>query len=75
MKAAMAKENSAKALTEGYESLIIDPQPYLMGYLSILNVCLTRKFGFSGMDIDTVGAFVDKNNLGAIAPLVESHIR
>ena len=38
---------------------MIDQQPYLQGYLPILNICLTKKYGFSGLDVNTAGAFVD----------------
>ena len=51
--------NTAKAIKDGYQDLVIDQQPYLQGYLPILNICLTKKFGFSGLDINTAGAFVD----------------
>jgi len=62
---------AAQAIKDGYISLIIDQQPYLQGYLPILNICLTRKFGFSGLDFNG-GAFVDAGNVDAVAPLVES---
>jgi simple sugar transport system substrate-binding protein len=54
---------------------VIDQQPYLQGYLPILNICLTKKFGFSGLDVNTAGAFVDPNNVDAIAPLAAQEIR
>jgi len=66
---------TAKAVKEGYQELVIDQQPYLQGYLPILNICLTKKFGFSGLDINTAGAFVDPNNVDAIAPLAAQEIR
>ena len=52
--------NTAQAIKDGYQNLVIDQQPYLQGYLPILNICLTKKFGFSGLDINTAGAFVDR---------------
>jgi len=66
---------TAKAVKEGYQELVIDQQPYLQGYLPILNICLTKKFGFSGLDINTAGAFVDPKNVDAIAPLAAQEIR
>ena len=53
--------NTAQAIKEGYQNLVIDQQPYLQGYLPILNICLTKKYGFSGLDINTAGAFVDSD--------------
>ena len=67
--------NTAKAVKEGYQNLVIDQQPYLQGYLPILNICLTKKFGFSGLDMNTAGAFVDSKNVDLIAPLAAKEIR
>jgi simple sugar transport system substrate-binding protein len=67
--------NTAQAIESGYQSLVIDQQPYLQGYLPILNICLTKKYGFSGLDINTAGAFVDKSNVAAVAPLAAQEIR
>ena len=67
--------NTAKAIKDGYQDLVIDQQPYLQGYLPILNICLTKKFGFSGLDVNTAGAFVDPKNVDTIAPLAAVEIR
>ena len=67
--------NTAKAIKEGYQNLVIDQQPYLQGYLPILNICLTKKFGFSGLDVNTAGAFVDPKNVDVVAPLAAKEIR
>ncbi len=67
--------NTAQAIETGYQSLVIDQQPYLQGYLSLLNLCLTEKYGFSGLNINTAGAFVDKTNVEAVAPLAAVEIR
>jgi simple sugar transport system substrate-binding protein len=67
--------NTAKAVKEGYQNLVIDQQPFLQGYLPILNICLTKKYGFSGLDVNTAGAFVDKTNVDAVAPLAAKEIR
>jgi simple sugar transport system substrate-binding protein len=67
--------NTAQSIQEGYQNLVIDQQPYLQGYLSMLNICLTKKFGFSGLHINTAGAFVDQSNVAAVAPLAAVEIR
>jgi simple sugar transport system substrate-binding protein len=67
--------NTAQAIQEGYQSLVIDQQPFLQGYLPILNICLTKKYGFSGLHINTAGAFVDASNVDAVAPLAAVEIR
>jgi simple sugar transport system substrate-binding protein len=67
--------NTAQAIKAGYQNLVIDQQPFLQGYLPILNICLTKKFGFSGLDVNTAGAFVDSTNVDAVAPLAAKEIR
>jgi simple sugar transport system substrate-binding protein len=67
--------NTAQAIKAGYLNLVIDQQPFLQGYLPILNICLTKKFGFSGLDVNTAGAFVDSSNVDAVAPLAAKEIR
>jgi simple sugar transport system substrate-binding protein len=63
------------AIESGFLQLVIDQQPFLQGYLPILQICLTKKFGFSGLDVNTAGGFVDKNNVKAVAPLAKKEIR
>lgn len=67
--------NTAQAVNDGFQNLVIDQQPFLQGYLPILNICLTKKFGFAGFNVNTAGAFVDKTNVGAVAPLAAKEIR
>jgi simple sugar transport system substrate-binding protein len=63
------------AIESGYLNLIIDQQPFLQGYLPILQICLTKKFGFSGLSINTSGGFVDKTNVAIAKPLAIKEIR
>jgi len=63
------------AIKSGYLNLVIDQQPYLQGYLPILQICLTKKFGFGGLMIDTGSGFADKDNVGFLEPLVKKEIR
>jgi len=63
------------AIRGGWTELVIDQQPWLQGYLPILQICLTKVYGLSGLHIDTGGGFADKNNIEFLAPLVEKEIR
>lgn len=63
------------AIESGYLQLVIDQQPFLQGYLPILNICLTKKFGFSGLSVNTSGGFVDKTNVKVAKPLAIKEIR
>lgn len=66
---------TAAAIKSGYTGLVIDQQPWLQGYLPILNICLTKTYGFAGLHVDTGAGFVDKSNIDFVAPLAEKNIR
>ena len=66
---------TAAAIKGGWTGLVIDQQPWLQGYLPILQICLSKTFGFSGLNIDTGSGFVDKSNIELVAPLAEKEIR
>lgn len=66
---------TVQAIESGYTDLVIDQQPFLQGYLPILNICLTEKFGFSGLFINTGAGFVTADNVEAVKPLAEVEIR
>jgi simple sugar transport system substrate-binding protein len=63
------------AVRGGWTDLVIDQQPWLQGYLPILQICLTKVYGFSGLHIDTGGGFAHKDNIEFLAPLIEKEIR
>jgi simple sugar transport system substrate-binding protein len=64
-----------EAIRGGWTDLVLDQQPFLQGYLPIVQVCLTKKFKFSGLHIDTGSGFAHADNVEALAPLVEEQIR
>ncbi|QPM67008.1 substrate-binding domain-containing protein [Atribacter laminatus] len=66
---------TVEAIRNGFCDLILDQQPYLQGYLPILQICLTKKYGFSGLHIDTGSGFIDADNVEAVAKLAEEGIR
>ncbi len=66
---------TASAVKSGYVDLIGDGQPYLQGYLPVLQLVLTKKLGFSGLKINTGGGFVTKDNIDLIAPLAKKGLR
>lgn len=66
---------TASAIKNGYVDLVGDGQPYLQGYLPVLQIVLTKRFGFSGLSVETGGGFIDKGNIGLIEPLAKKGIR
>ncbi len=65
-----AEPASIQGIKDGWIGFVNDQQEWLQGYLPILNICLTKKFGFSGLHVDTGAGFVTKDNVAMIAPLV-----
>jgi simple sugar transport system substrate-binding protein len=66
---------TVNAIQEGWVDVILDQQPWLQGYLPVLQLCLSVKYGFSGLHIDTGAALIDENNIDMVAPLAEQQIR
>jgi len=70
-----ASASTVQGIKDGYISLVIDQQQYLQGFEAVQQLCMTKKYGFSGLFINTGGGFIDKSNVDAIAPLVTQQIR
>jgi simple sugar transport system substrate-binding protein len=67
--------STVSGIESGYIGLVQDQQPYLQGYLPILQACLTKKYGFAGLYIDTGIGLIDKSNIHTVAKLVDKGIR
>ncbi len=66
---------SIAAIKSGYLGLVIDQQEWLQGYLPILQVCLAKVYGFSGLHINTGAGFLDKSNVDFVSALAEKQVR
>jgi simple sugar transport system substrate-binding protein len=66
---------TVEAIRGGWTDLVIDQQQWLQGYLPILQICLTKKYAFAGLHIDTGSGFASKDNVDVLADLVERQIR
>ncbi|WP_394166633.1 substrate-binding domain-containing protein [Photobacterium piscicola] len=66
---------TADSIRSNYVQLVADSQPYLMGYLSVVQTVLSKRYGFSGLNINTGAGFVDLKNIDFIAPLAAKGIR
>ena len=49
--------------------LTSDQQPFLQGYLPILSICQTAKFGLAPLNVDTGAGFIDGSNYQQVADL------
>ena len=66
---------TATAIENGYVDLVSEMQPYLLGYMSVAQIVFTKKYGFTGLELDTGGGLVHKDNIGLVAPLAKKGIR
>lgn len=66
---------TVQAIKEGWVSVVLDQQPFLQGFLPVMQLYLTKKFGFAGMNVDTGAALITKANVEQVAPLAEKAIR
>jgi simple sugar transport system substrate-binding protein len=66
---------TVEAIRSGYTDLVIDQQQWLQGYLSILQICLTDNYFFTGLHIDTGAGFAHADNVESLAELAELQIR
>jgi simple sugar transport system substrate-binding protein len=67
--------NAIEAIRGGWLQLVIDQQQWLQGYFGVLQICLTKNYGFSGLQIDTGAGFATKDNVEQLADLVKKQIR
>ena len=51
------------AVQNGYTDLVIDQQQWLQGFEAVAQICLTVNYGFSGLNINTGGGFLDASNV------------
>jgi simple sugar transport system substrate-binding protein len=66
---------SIQALKDGYITVILDQQPYLQGFMPVVAAVLEKKYGLAGLNVNTGGGFVTKDNVDLIAALVKTGIR
>jgi len=66
---------TADEIQQGWVSLVLDQQPYLQGFLPIVQLCLTKKFQFAGLYVDTGSGLVDSSNIASLLPLISQGLR
>ncbi len=62
-------------LKDGYVTVTLDQQLYLQGFLPVVQCVLTRKYGISGMRLNTAGGVITPETIDALVPLIEAGIR
>lgn len=64
-----------QALKDGYLTVVLDQQPYLQGFMPVVAAVLQKKYGLSGMVMNTGGGSITKDNVDAVVDLVKTGIR
>ncbi|HSV30768.1 MAG TPA: substrate-binding domain-containing protein [Atribacteraceae bacterium] len=59
----------------GYIQLTVDQQPYLQGYLAVVQLYLMLEYGLSAWDVNTGNALVDATNVDMVIELARERIR
>jgi len=67
--------STVESIRAGWTDLVIDQQQYLQGFLPILQICLTKKYAFTGLNIDTGAGFAYAGNIDLLADLVKEQVR
>lgn len=67
--------DTVAGIRSGYIGLVQDQQPYLQGFMPILQSCLAKKYGFAGLYIDTGVGLIDGSNVDMVANLAKQGIR
>ncbi|CCN71763.1 sugar ABC transporter substrate-binding protein [Vibrio nigripulchritudo] len=62
-------------MKKGYVHLTVDQQPYLQGYLPILQLHLINKFGLSAWDVNTGKALITKKDVPTLEKYIDQGVR
>jgi len=58
-----------QGFAEDWIHLTAEQQPFLQGYLPVLSICLTAKFGLAPLNADTGAGFIDTSNYEQVSDL------
>jgi len=62
-------------LLDGYVTVTLDQQLYYQGFLPVVQCVLSRKYGLTGLHINTAGGVVTPETIEDLIPLIEAGIR
>ncbi|TAM66535.1 MAG: sugar ABC transporter substrate-binding protein [Microbacteriaceae bacterium] len=64
-------------LQQGWAQMVASQQPFLQGYLPVLNLCMRKRWGgdgFAGLDVDTAHGFITEKNVKPLLPQIRAGI-
>lgn len=62
-------------MKRGYVQRVVDQQPYLQGFLSVMQLHLINRYGLSGWDVDTGRGIIKPEDVDSIMELSQQGIR
>jgi simple sugar transport system substrate-binding protein len=62
-------------LKKGFITVTLDQQLYLQGFLPVVQCVLSKKYGLSGLSINTGAGVVTPGTIGGLTPLIDKGIR
>jgi simple sugar transport system substrate-binding protein len=62
-------------LLDGYVTVTLDQQLYYQGFLPVVQCVLSRKYGLTGLSINTAGGVITPDTIKDLIPLIEAGIR
>jgi simple sugar transport system substrate-binding protein len=62
-------------LQDGWITVVLDQQLYLQGFLPVTQCVLSKKYGLTGLDINTGSGVVTPETIDELVPLIEAGIR
>jgi len=62
-------------LKDGWISVVLDQQLYLQGFLPVTQCVLSKKYGLTGLSINTGSGVVTPETINALVPLIDAGIR
>jgi simple sugar transport system substrate-binding protein len=68
-------KKSVAGLQERYLDVVGDQQLFLQGYLPIVQIILTKLYGFSGLNTPTGTGYATAKNINDLIPLIDQGIR
>jgi simple sugar transport system substrate-binding protein len=66
---------NAEEIKKGYVTFVNDQQPYLQGYLPVVQLYMIKEFAMSTWDVNTGLGYVDKNTIEKVGALAQKRVR
>jgi simple sugar transport system substrate-binding protein len=63
------------SLQSKFLDVVLDQQLYLQGYIPIEQICLTKLYGFAGLNMNTGAGVVTPETIDQLIPLIDAGIR